>query len=136
MVACGYVSQRARGRYGPGPRIRQIGRVNRYLAPETTERILAGRERFSAAEGEACVLTTLVSGERLVIAKSEGTHAVRVWEGAIESAPFFAKATGRMLAALADEAELDGIIERQGWPGAAWDGIRGRPCRSNAVLPS
>jgi DNA-binding IclR family transcriptional regulator len=123
MTVCGYVARTERGRYAPGPKLRQLGRANRLLAPAAVEAILAEMHVFSRAEAETCLLATLLVSRRVVIASVDGTQAVRVSHATLEDSPFFSKATGRMLAALAGPSELDAILERHGFPGANWDGI-------------
>jgi IclR family acetate operon transcriptional repressor len=133
MVACGYVARSSHGRYAPGPRMRQIGRLNRLAEPARMDGVLAEMGAFSRTEGETCVLATLVAGERVVVASVDGAHAVRVSHATVEHTPFFAKATGRILAAFAEPGELDRILERHGFPGAAWDGLSDRDALSAAL---
>ena len=127
LAACGYVEQRGRGVYAPGPKCRQLGRMNRLAAPAAREAVLARLRQFAAREGEACVLAVLVNGERVVAGYVEGNQAVRVSQATVEDTPFFAKPTGRMLAAIAAEEELRQILARQGLPGANWSGITREP---------
>jgi len=123
LQQCGYVAIKSRGIYTAGPKCAQMGRVAHSADPATRQRLLAELHRFVDAEGEACVCYILVNGERQLVASVDSTHAVRVSQASIEDAPFFARVTGRMLAACADEDELQQILSRQGWPGALWDGI-------------
>jgi IclR family acetate operon transcriptional repressor len=123
LVASGYVAQKGRGVYVAGPKCAQIGRVARFADPRIHQRVMAALHRFVDAEGEACVCSNLVSGERVTVAVVDSTHTVSVSRATIDGEPFFAKCTGRMLAACADESELQQVIARQGMPGRHWNDI-------------
>ena len=123
MVACGYAEQRGRGLYVPGSKCRQLGQVNRLAGPGASEAVTAALQRFADAQGEACLLTVLVNGDRAVVRYVDCDQAVRVSRATVEKIPFFEKPTGRMLAAIADEAELQQILRRHGLPGARWNRI-------------
>jgi len=123
MVACGYAEQRGRGLYVPGSKCRQLGQVNRLAGPGASEAVTAALQRFADAQGEACLLTVLVNGDRAVVRYVDCDQAVRVSRTTVEEIPFFEKPTGRMLAAIADEAELQQILRRHGLPGARWNRI-------------
>ena len=49
MLACGYVSQIAAGRYAPGERCRQIGRLNLLKTAETTRVLLPALRELNAS---------------------------------------------------------------------------------------
>ena len=123
LVACGYAARTARGLYAVGPKFGQIARVQQGSDPLTRDRILRELQRFVEAEGEGCVCVILVQGERVTVGAVESTQSVRVAQATVQDAPFFAKPTGRLLAAMADEVELQQILARHGLPGAYWDGI-------------
>jgi len=123
LVACGYAAQTGRGVYAAGSKFTQIARVQLCSEAPARERILRELQRFVESEGESCVCVLLVDGERVTVAAVESTQAVRVAQATVQAAPFFAKPTGRLLAALADETELKQILARHGMPGAHWDGI-------------
>lgn len=123
LVASGYVAQKGRGVYVAGPKCAQIGRVARFADPRIHQRVMAALHRFVDAEGEACVCSNLVNGERVTVAVVDSTHTVSVSRATIDGEPFWAKCTGRMLAACAEEAELRQIIARQGTPGPYWNDI-------------
>ena len=58
-----------------------------------------------------------------MIGTSDGNKAIRVSHSVIEKVPFFAKATGRLLAAMADEGQLKVILRKHGYPREHWNGI-------------
>lgn len=133
LVSSGYVTVQSRGVYSAGPKCTQIGRVSQCANPRIQQRLLAALQRFVDTEGESCVCVLLVNGERVIVGAVDSTHAIRVVNSTVEKAPFFVKATGRMLAAVATEAELEQILERQGWPGDCWDGITDATALSRAL---
>lgn len=123
----GWASKEGRGRYVAGWRVGSLLRPGRLdLGPEGE----AMRRVRDAARrtGEAVVLATLVGGRRTVLARAEGAGAVRVDPdaGGSDGAGLWSVVTGRVLAAFCEEAELRRILEREGMPGAAWDGLRTR----------
>ncbi|HEY3266794.1 MAG TPA: helix-turn-helix domain-containing protein [Armatimonadota bacterium] len=124
LIASGYVSLHGRGVYVAGPKCAQMGRVARLVDPATHQRVMAALHRFVDAEGEACVCSILADGERVTVAVVDGTHTVTVSHATMDGEPFFAKSTGRMLAAAAGEDELRRIVDRQGMPGRHWDDIQ------------
>ncbi len=123
LIACGYVAPGGRGVYVAGAKCRQIGLLARFAEPQARQRLLGELLRFAQAEGEACVCSILVNGARVTVGSVDSTHAIQVAQTTIETAHFFARATGRILAAIADDEELREIIERHGMPGENWDGI-------------
>lgn len=123
LIASGYVAQQSRGIYIAGPKCAQMGRVAQCADPVVQQRVMAALHRFVDAEGEACVCSVLVNGERVTVAVVDSTHTVSVSHATVDGEPFFAKCTGRMLAACAGEAELRQIIARQGMPGRHWNEI-------------
>jgi len=123
LEVCGYVMRHGRGIYGAGPKCARMGRAVLASSVAGRERIVDELKRFAETEAEAAVCTILLEGERVLVAKVEGNQAVQVAHSVVEQGPFFAKPTGRVLAAVADEAELEKIVQRQGYPGDAWDGI-------------
>lgn len=124
LVACGYVRQIGRGLYAAGPKCEQVARAEQCGDARVQAGILEALDGFVEAEGEPCVCVTVVHGRRVMVAAVDGTHAVRVSQGVVEDVPFFGKATGRMLAALADEDGLREILARNGLPGSHWKGVR------------
>jgi IclR family acetate operon transcriptional repressor len=133
LVAAGYVAQPRRGLYVAGPKCAQLGRLTPCADPLLQGRMVAALQRFSASEGEGIICSVLVNGERVTIAAVESTQAVRVAQAIIEEIHFFEKATGRLLAAMATEYELQQILARQGWPGVHWDGIADMPALQAAL---
>jgi len=124
LVSCGYARQRARGQYEMGSKCRQLGRISSIGAAATQPAVLECLRRFAERYGETCVLAALVNGERVILAQVDSSQAVRVSHATARAEPFFAKPTGRLLAAISDEAELQQILTRQEMPGKHWDGIR------------
>ncbi len=123
LAACGYVSNPAQGLYAQGVKCRQLGRVNTLTAPAVQNALRSRLLQFATHAGEACLLTTLVNGMRVTLARADSTQAVGVSHATVEETPFFSKATGRILAAFATEEELEAIIARHGLPGTLWNGI-------------
>jgi IclR family acetate operon transcriptional repressor len=126
LEACGYIQRLGRGRYAPGLKCRQIGRLNRHASGQAAPAVVERMARFAEDPGEGCVLAVLVGGERAVLASVDSRQAIRVCNATVDGSPFFAKATGRMLAAVASDDELEQILQRQGMPGEHWNGIGGR----------
>lgn len=123
LVGCGYAAKLGRGRYVAGPKVTQLARATYATHPLTGERIRRALQHFAEKEGEACVCATLIDGERVLVGAVDSSQAVRVAHATVEAIPFFAKPTGRLLAALAEPAELTRILERHGLPREHWDGI-------------
>ncbi len=123
LVACGYVEQRERGMYSAGIKCRQLVRLSRFESPAAREAITARMRKFANDQGEACLLVSLVNGERVVISYVDCDQAVRVSHATIEKIPFYEKPTGRLLAAIAGDLELQQILQRHGLPGAQWNDI-------------
>jgi DNA-binding IclR family transcriptional regulator len=123
LVEAGYAAQLARGVYAAGPRCAQLARAALVGDDAFRARVREALAAFVAVEGEACVCATLVDGARVVLASLDSTRAIRVARSEVEDVPFFAKPTGRMLAAFADDEARRRILERHGMPGATWDGI-------------
>jgi len=123
LAACGYVEQGGRGLYVPGSKCRQLARMSRLEGPAAREAVTARLRRFAGEQGEACLLVVLAGGQRVVVSYVDCDQAVRVSQATVEKIPFFEKPTGRMLAAIADEAELRQVLARHGLPGKHWDGI-------------
>lgn len=124
LISGGYVALRERGVYVAGPKCAQLGRVAQCTETRVQQRVMAALHRFVDAEGEACVCSILANGERLMVGVVDSTHTVRVSRATFSGDPFFAKPTGRMLAASASKAELQQILSRQGMPGQYWDDIQ------------
>ena len=94
LIATGYVVQSGRGVYVAGPKCAQIGRVAQCADPYVHQRVMDALHRFVDAEGEACVCSTLVNGERVTVAVVDSTHTVSVSHATIDGEPVFAKCTG------------------------------------------
>ena len=124
MVACGYVQKNGHGVYVQGLKCRQLGRLNQMAAPALREAIVTKLKHFAARSGEGCLLTTLVNGDRVVVARVDSTQAIQVSHATIQDGAFFARVTGRILAAHATGEELRQIITRHGMPDASWNGIK------------
>ncbi|NLF32839.1 MAG: helix-turn-helix domain-containing protein [Planctomycetes bacterium] len=133
LVACGYVEQQGRGLYVPGSKCRQMVRLSRFDGAAARERVARRLRRFVDAEHEACLLAVLANGRRVVVRYVDCHQAVRVSQTTIEETSFYEKPTGRMLAAVADEAELRQILDRHGLPGPQWDGIDDEPALREAL---
>ncbi|HOI54430.1 MAG TPA: IclR family transcriptional regulator C-terminal domain-containing protein [Phycisphaerae bacterium] len=123
LVACGYAELSSRGVYVPGNKCRQLLRLGRLDNPEIVEAIGQTLQRFTDEQHESCMLVILVNGERAVVCFIDCKRAVRLSHPTVESRTFFEKPTGRMLSAIADENELQQILDRQGLPGRLWNDI-------------
>ncbi len=123
LTDCGYLAQRGRGLYGLGPKLRQLGGMNRFEAPSVREHLRRCLGEFAGREGEGVVLTALLAGARVVVAREDPARAVTVSEAAIEAGGFFSRPTGRMLAARTDATGLEQILRGNGLPGSDWGGI-------------
>ncbi len=123
MLACGYVQKNGHGRYVQGVKCRQLGRLNRLEAPAVHDAVQRRLQQLTDETGEGCLLTVLMNGARVVVARVGSTHAIQVSHATIEDLPFFSRATGRALAAHATAEELEQIIARHGMPGVAWENI-------------
>ncbi len=123
MAACGYVEKTGHGIYVQGLKCRQLGRMNRLTAPSFLAVLQARLTELATREGESCLLAVLVNGARVVVSRVQGTQTIQVSHAMIEDRPFFSRATGRILAAIATEDERRQIVARQGMPGALWDDI-------------
>ena len=124
MVACGYVQKNGHGVYVQGLKCRQLGRLNQLAVPTLKEELLSRLRQFAGKAGEGCLLTTLVNGDRVVVARVDSTQAIQVSQATIQEGPFFARVTGRILAAHASAEALNQIIARHGMPSATWNGIK------------
>jgi IclR family acetate operon transcriptional repressor len=133
MNACGYVAQPAPGRYAPGERCRQIGRLNR-LKREALEGVLLPAMRaLSEKLGEGVNFVTLARGRRVQIANVNPHRAVRVDQDLLEKADVYELVTGRALLAFAAPEDLEEAIARNGLPGARWDGMGSRESLDRAL---
>lgn len=121
MLICGMLSQNEQRLYVPGPKILAIGRLNLFRGARL-EKIEQQLLRFSQKTQEASVFAVLHRGRRLVIARSQSSHVVKV-DAKRETANIFAHPTGRVLVAYAAPEEQALIIETNGWPGKAWNSI-------------
>lgn len=133
MAACGYVGQTPTGAYVAGRRCAEIGRVNGLMSPEVQRVIQAVLEEAGRQLDEALTFAALVDGRRVLLLRAEAGHVVRVDPNALEAGRMFAVPTGRVLAAFADPATLDRIVEVTGFPGEDWSQIRTRPQLDRAL---
>lgn len=124
LYLCGFVDKEQRGRYVPGWKLRSLGRSGRYDL-SSGGRIALLLKEIAEATQESVVLTTLLAGRRVVLARVQGAQMVSVNTEAQErnSRGFWAYVTARVLAAWASPKELDEIVAREGYPGLAWAGI-------------
>jgi DNA-binding IclR family transcriptional regulator len=133
MMACGYVEKTGHGLYVQGLKCRQLGRMNALTAPAVQEKLQGRLKQLAAEEGEACLLTVLVNGERVVVSRVDSTQVIQVSHATQEDRQFFSLATGRILAVIATETELKQIVERHGMPGDLWEGISTEPGLKKAL---
>jgi DNA-binding IclR family transcriptional regulator len=133
LIDCGYVAQAGRGMYCPGPRIRQLGRMNQFEAPGVRRAIDDCLRAFAEAQRESAVMAILAGGARVVLTRAEPERTVTISHHRVEETGFFAKPTGRMLAAMATRSQLDRIIDHNGMPGGDWDGLDRREDLEDAL---
>ncbi len=123
LVACDYLALQGRGRYVAGGKFDEMQHVATFAHPGTRDRLLRVLQHFVSDENEGCTCVILAGAQRLVVGGVDSSQAIRVSQSKAESSPFFAKATGRLLAAMADERTLERIVEHNGMPGDLWNGI-------------
>lgn len=122
MTVCGYAEQAPDGaRYRAGGKWQQAGRLRLLQEREVLARRL---QALAETLNETCVLATLANGDRVAVARAEGRQVVRVAPSAFEGSRIYDSPTGRILVAFADAAERRAVLERHGFPGPRWDGIR------------
>ncbi len=126
MAVCGYVEQAPDGRYRPGAKLRQIGRLNRFADEEVRARLGRQLRELGEVLGEACVLAVLRNGQRVVVGRVDCQQTIRVDDVQAEERSLYDVPTGRVLAAYAAPEELATILDRNGLPGAHWDRLTTR----------
>ena len=126
MAVCGYVEQTLDGRYRPGAKLRQIGRLNRFAGEAVRLRLGRLLRELGEALGEACVLATLRDGLRVVVGRVDCTQTIRIDDAREEDRSLYDVPTGRVLAAYAAPEDLAAILARNGLPGAHWDRLTTR----------
>jgi IclR family acetate operon transcriptional repressor len=133
LVSCGFAGQAEDGRYEPGRKCLDIGRLNRLEQAPAHELILEGLHRLAAELEENCMFTTLSAGERLVLARADADRVIKVDQAtAGRDKEIFELVTGRVLVSFASPEEREAVIERHGWPGSRWEGIRSRAALAKA----
>lgn len=119
LCLCGHAENLGEGRYRAGWRSRHLARRVLFdgLAESLLEERLAG---LAVSLGESAVLAVLEGGRRRVVARADGTHAIRVDAEAVDSSSgvIWATVTGRVLAAWCGEAERDRVMALSGSPSA------------------
>lgn len=126
LIACGYVRQKSDSRYVAGPKCEKIGTLNNsasgvFLA-EKAEPILRD---LSESIRENVILAILVNGKRIpVMRMNYDGNAIKVDTSFETEENLYSLNTGKILAAYADEHELDLILKEWGLPGEHWDQIR------------
>ncbi len=122
LCLCGYAENLGEGRYGAGWRSRHLARL--VLFGSMGDRVLVERlAGIAASLGEAAVLAVLEGGRRRVVARADGTHAIRVDAEAVDSSSgvIWATVTGRVLAAWCSAAERGQVLALSGSPsGPVW----------------
>ncbi|MGI5869415.1 MAG: IclR family transcriptional regulator [Kiritimatiellia bacterium] len=132
MAVCGYVSQTEIGTYRAGPRMTEMGRLNRLLASAAAPEMQRHLAQLSDTLDEALVLAALVDGQRVTLCEATPNQAVGVNAAVLESRSLYAVPTGRVLAAYAEPEALERLIERNGLPGADWNDIHHRQALNHA----
>lgn len=111
----------------------QLLHLGRLANPELVEEVGQTLQHFTDTQHESCMLVILVNGERAVVCFVDCKQAVRLSHPTVEKRTFFEKPTGRMLAAIASEPELEQILERQGLPGPLWNDIKNEATLRNEL---
>jgi len=73
---------------------------------------------------ETVLLAVLRNGQRFILCQIDGCQAVQINNDLMFQNRTYATATGRLLLAGLDKAELESVIGRIGLPGAEWPGVR------------
>ncbi|OGV34962.1 MAG: hypothetical protein A2020_13365 [Lentisphaerae bacterium GWF2_45_14] len=132
MLRCGYVAQQPDSSYAAGPKCAAIGSENKFR--KFSELYLKNvLEKLHSETDESTVFYTLRNGGRVPILSFSGGSAITIDQSQMDSADFFSKATGRILASFGLNEELDEILELNGLPGKSWNDIDSREKLSAAI---
>ena len=127
MVFCGYVEQDEHSLYHTGNRLRQIGIINRFRMMPMTSKVLDERlKQLCASVGESVSFYVLEDGERINYTNVQSNNIIKVDYTMLEKNSIYDYPSGRILVAYADETQRDRILQKHGYPGAHWNGIRTR----------
>jgi IclR family acetate operon transcriptional repressor len=121
MMVCGFVAQNDDRKYITGPQCEQLGRVFRRKA--LADLALPLLRTLGARLGEVVMLAVLQNGQRRIVAQVDPQRSIRADPGIDSTVSLYGFVTGRLLLAYASDEEWRRSIERQGLPGALWEGI-------------
>ncbi len=120
LAEIGYVQKTGRGRYAMGPKLQEIalgGRKDRVLRQAGLE--CAGL--LSDRIHENVIVAAAIRSNRHTIAKTVYRQSVMVdSQSSLQYRSFYETATGRVLLAFMDRAELDQVMAKHGLPGNKW----------------
>jgi IclR family acetate operon transcriptional repressor len=124
MVTCGFVSQNKSSRYTYGSKIENIGLLNHIYSRQIMADLQLHLKELSELMNESIVLTVLVGGRRLVIARCDANQLISIDQSMQVALAIYQIPTGRVLAAYADEKEIKDLILCNGSPIGLWDGVK------------
>ena len=128
LSAHGAVCRTPDGRYALGPK---LGEWAGPAAPRSRRALLLplaqrAADNLAARIDEAVAASTLDGDQEVLLARATGTRLLTVRLDAPAHAPRrspYAACAGRVLLAYLDPAQRAAFVEKDGYPGAAWDGI-------------
>ena len=123
MAACGYVAQNAESKYIAGTKLGEIGKTKTLVSPKVRDIIVRKLEESVSQLGESLVFAALANGRRISLAQIDAERAIRVVLPMYQELSIYEFATGRTLAAYADEYQLSQIKLSSGMPGEFWGSI-------------
>ncbi len=124
MIHCGYVEQNHNSHYMAGKRCKQIGIINRFqITPELSEVLHSALYGLNTKTNEAVAFYVLVNGERINYINMESRDIIKVDYTMLEENSIYEYISGRILVAFCDEAELEKIVEKHGYPRQFWNHI-------------
>ena len=123
MIGCGFVAQNDDARYISGEKCQKIGKINKF-ASETMDKIInRALNKFIEKIDENITLGILVNGYRNIITEISSTKTIKIMYERVNVYNIYTMATGRVMAAYADQDELAQIIAKNGMPGENWNNI-------------
>ena len=125
LASRGYLAQPAGGRaYRLGPALTKLFDGS-LLEDDLRRRLRPAAAELAREVNENVVISTIRDGEWRRIVRIEVGHMLTVNLDRVKD-PLYSFASGRLLLALAPEAEREAIIAAKGLPGEAWPGVRSR----------
>lgn len=122
MIHCGYVRQNENSCYLAGSKCEQIGSDNR-IRKVLEQKIQPILKKTCRKVNEGIVFYTLMNGGKVPQISINNDEIINIDHSRYNEINFYEKITSRVLAAFADKAALQEIIERWGFPGKHWDNL-------------